>query len=338
MNAKSHFILMVLIFLFLTSCNRPINTKTKTSEQSSLPTLKVQPINPKMRVRFVVMADSRGNDHGINKKIIVNIMKQIKKITPQPQFIIMPGDLVNTPENFDNVKNEFKYFKKTITNFYPIETFYPGIGNHEVSNGVDGEKAFKGVFKEFKANFLQGYNKTVYYFDKGDSRFFMLNSDHNGTFNIIDNSQLAWLKENLDPNFSNTFYFFHEPAFPTGEDVNFSLDAIPYQRDKLWKIIDNSIKPMVFCGHEHFYTRRHVNPDFNETVNGKKFEFEHEIYQVTTGTFGAPLHTKFLSKLHVDVPPIAQYHFTVVDVNGKDVKVEAINMNGKVIDSFEQNK
>ena len=97
-----------------------------------------------------------------------------------------------------------------------------------------------------------------------------------------------------------------------------------------------SENPMVFCGHEHNYTRRHINSDFNETINGQAFKFNKLVYQVTTGTFGAPLYKGYTDKKNVDVPPIPEYHFAIVDVNESKVKVTVYNLDGKIIDHFEQ--
>lgn len=115
-----------------------------------------------------------------------------------------------------------------------------------------------------------------------------------------------------------------------------SLDVNKFQRDKLWQIIDASVSPMFFCGHEHNYTRRHINADFNETIKGQAFIFNKFIYQVTTGTFGAPFYKDYTEKKDVDVPPIIQYHFAIVDVSESKVKVTVYNIDGNTIDEFEQ--
>ncbi|MGE5631920.1 MAG: metallophosphoesterase family protein, partial [Caulobacteraceae bacterium] len=180
------------------------------------------------------------------------------------------------------------------------------------------------------------YHKTVYYFDKNNIRFFMLNSNHPGETHMISDKQLNWVKANLDPAKKHNFYFFHEPAYPTGPHVGNSLDVKKRQRDKLWEIIDRSQNPMVFCGHEHFYTRRHINSDFNKTVNGHTFKFNKLVYQVTTGSFGAPLYKGYTERKDIDVLPISEYHFAIVDVNKDKVKVIVYNLEGKVIDRFEQ--
>lgn len=286
-------------------------------------------------LRFIVMADSRGSDDGVNSKVLSKIMLEIKKLPQQPKFIIMPGDLVSGAINYDKVKTQLQYFKDIVTKYYPPNFFYPGVGNHEVAYGVNGEKALSEVFSEYKGTYLKDYNRSVYYFDRDGSRFFMLNSDHPGSYSKISDNQLNWIHANTKANSKHNFFFVHEPAYPTGPHVGSSLDTNPLERDKLWKLIDGTNSPIVFCGHEHFYTRRHINSDFNEIIQGVDFKFTKDIYQVTVGSCGAPLYTSYTSKKDVDVPPISEYHFSVVDITDNIVKTTVYNIDGNIIDSFE---
>lgn len=282
------------------------------------------------------MADSRGTDAGINKEAITKTMKCIKKINPQPLFAVMPGDLVDGSENYGTVKEQLLNFKSIVTEYYPIDFFYPGFGNHEATAGEKGEQAFQEVFPEIKADFLEGYYNTVYYYDKNNSRFYMLNSNHPGQEHIISDQQIKWIKSNESDTIKHNFYFFHEPAYPTGSHVGSSLDADKVQRDKLWEIIDLSKGPMVFCGHEHNYTRRHINQDFSETISGQSFNFKQWVYQITTGTFGAPVYNGYTEKKDVDIPPVPEYNFSLVNVDGDKVSVIVYNLQGKIIDEFQQ--
>lgn len=281
------------------------------------------------------MADSRGSDTGVNSKAVIKTLEAIKSISPQPSFAVMPGDLVGGSASYSEIKAQLQYFRNLVTTYYPVQFFYPGFGNHEASAGIKGEEAFEEVFPEINAVFLNG-TKTVYYFDKNNCRFYMLNSNNPGEEHIISDAQLDWIKSNIDIHKKNNFYFFHEPAFPTGAHVGSSLDANKLQRDKLWSIIDGSIRPMVFCGHEHYYTRRHIDASFNENINGHVFNFNKKIYQITTGTFGAPIYKSYHDTKNVDIAPIPEYHFAIVDITNEKVIVTVYNLDRKVIDNFEQ--
>lgn len=294
----------------------------------------IQGENPYLR--FVVMADCRGLDNGINREAVTKTLESIKRLTPQPLFAVIPGDLVEGANNYNDLKSQLTNFKNTVSKYYPISFFYSGFGNHEATAGAPGEQAFEDVFSEISANFLKGFHKTAYYFDRSNTRFYMLNTNHPDESHMVSDTQLNWLKANIDPGKQHNFFFFHEPAFPTGAHVGSSLDTDRLQRDKLWKVIDSAKSPMVFCGHEHNYTRRHINSDFNEVIGSQTFKFNKLVYQVTTGTFGAPVHNGFIDKKNVDIPPVPEYHFAVVDVNESKIIVTVCNLAGKIIDRFEQ--
>ena len=350
-------LLAVCILVNLCGCSLSKNNNTKyensaqagatTAPGTAFKTTPLPPVSPgvtstplplaAVNLRFVVLADSRGTNNGINLPIVKKTFEKIKQLLPQPGFAIMPGDLTDGSSSSSTVKSQLEYFKKTITGYYPESFFYPGIGNHEVTSGIGGEQAFGQVFSGVQANFLDGYNGTVYYFDRGDTRFFMLNSDHPGEIHKVSDRQLNWLKANIDPGKKHNLFFMHEPPYPTGPHVGSSLDVYKLQRDELWDVIDSSNGPMVFCGHEHFYTRRHINSDFNEKLQGMDFKFDKLVYQVTVGSFGAPLYSGYKDKKDIDVLPISQYHFAVVDINGSSVKVSVYNVDGALIDQFEQN-
>lgn len=292
-------------------------------------------LSQKKSLRFVVAADSRGSDKGVNSIAAKKILQKIKQLSPQPEFIIMPGDLTDGSIAYSGIKAQLSYFKQIITQFYSAEFFYPGIGNHEMKAGENGEKAFAETFIGFKANFLDGYNRTAYYFDAGDTRLFMLNSDHPGEMHKITGKQLDWLKSNIDPSKKHNIFLLHEPPYPTGAEAGNSLDKYPSSRDTFWKVVDNSYGPIVFCGHEHNYSRRLVDKSFNEKINGTSFDFSKQIYQIITGGFGAPPYTQYTNKKNMVVQPIPQYHFTVVDIDDNGIKVQAVNIEGKIIDSFQ---
>ena len=341
---KSILIIVLWVLLcVMASCSGPSpDTKAQVQPQQQVPAS--QPpasAQPKPKIiesfRFVVMADSRGIDKGVNSVEVKKTMEALKKLTPQPVFAVMPGDLVDGSKTYKGVKQQLEYFKKLVTQYYPAEFFYPGLGNHETAYDSGGEKAFGEVFTEFEAGFLQDYGRTVYFFDHGNARIFMLNSNYPGERHIISDKQLEWVRDNLDETKSHNIFFVHEPPYPTGSHVGSALDSNRLQRNKLWSVVDSSQSSMLFCGHEHNYTRRHINSDFNETVGGVEFKYEQSVYQVTAGSFGAPLYTKYTSKKNVDIPPVAQYHFAVVDIDDS-VKVKVYNLEGEVLDEFEQSK
>lgn len=292
-------------------------------------------ITLKENLRFIVLADSRGSDNGVNSEIMKKILNEVKKLSPQPEFAIMPGDLTDGSKSYSGIKSQLDYFKQIITQFYPVLFFYPGIGNHEMKAGKNGEKAFSETFSEFSANFLEGYNKTSYYFDAGDTRLFMLNSDHPGEKHKITGKQLDWLKSNIDQAKTYNIFLLHEPPYPTGAEAGNSLDKYPASRDAFWDVVDDTSSTVVFCGHEHNYSRRLVDNSFNEKIGSKNFEYSNGVFQIITGGFGAPLYKQYSNKKNMVIPPISQYHFTVVDINDNGIGIQVVNIDGEIIDSFQ---
>jgi 3',5'-cyclic-AMP phosphodiesterase len=298
------------------------------------------------KFRFAVMADSRkGKEEPVNIEDLQKVLTQMKKVNPQPECVFFPGDLVGGADtSYTGMTNQFTIWKNAVTPYYPITFYYPGVGNHETANANPNsmaEKAFADVFADFKVTEeLPGFNRTVYYLDYENSRFFMLNSNHTGENHLIDSTQRNWLLRNLNQKQQN-FVFLHEPAYPFGPHIGSSLDAKSTERDAFWKIVDTANVSVVFVGHEHFYARRHINSVFNP-------EYKNNIFQVVAGSCGAPLYTaiagnlvskldnhkKFLRTANVNVKPIAVYHFAIVDVDGNKVKTTVYNVKGKIIDSF----
>jgi 3',5'-cyclic-AMP phosphodiesterase len=302
------------------------------------------------KFRFAVMADSRkSKEEPVNIEDLQKVLAQMKKVQPQPKFVFFPGDLVRGFDTtYTSMTNQFTVWEKAITPYYPITLFYPGVGNHETADANPksmAEKAFADVFAKFKVTEeLPGYNRTVYYLDYDNSRFFMLNSNHTGENHLIDSTQRNWLSRNLSQKQQN-FVFLHEPPYPFGPHIGSSLDANSTERDAFWKIVDAANVSVVFVGHEHFYARRHINKVFNS-------DYKNNIYQVVAGSCGAPLYTaiaanllskldegkRFLRTTNVDVGPIAAYHFAIVDVDGQNAMTTVYDVKGKIIDTFEVNR
>lgn len=324
------FISFILFAFILTGCISGDSDKSNVTENGA------NSNQNSTALRFVVMADSQGDNDGINLEVVTKTLAEIKKISPQPSFAVMPGDLISGTRSYSETKDQLVHFKNTITQYYPIEFFYPGFGNHEAAAGKSGEQAFEDVFTETEANFLDSYHKTVYYFDRYNTRFYMLNSSHHGEKDMISDVQLNWIKTNTDSGKLHNVYFFHQPAYPTGAHIGSSLDVNGLQRDKLWEVIDSSVNPIVFCGHEHNYSRRHIDSDFNETIKGQSFSYSKVVYQIVTGTFGGFPSWDYGDNRNVDVPPIPEYSYTVVDINESKIHVTVYNLEGKIIDDFEQ--
>jgi hypothetical protein len=114
-------------------------------------------------------------------------------------------------------------------------------------------------------------------------------------------------------NVDHVFVFGHQPAFPAGRHVGLSLDQYPKKRDAFWKLLRQYNVDAYFCGHEHFWAMK--------VVDG--------IYQITSGTCGAPIYGGFGGSF---------YHYALVTVDGKNVRVVAKDEKGKVRRDFSFNR
>jgi hypothetical protein len=71
------------------------------------------------------MADSRGSTNGVNVPELQLIMSRITTLTPQPQFIIFPGDMINGGTNtYSTISSQLQTWKNTVTAYKPASVFF----------------------------------------------------------------------------------------------------------------------------------------------------------------------------------------------------------------------
>jgi len=277
--------------------------------------------------RFVVIGDSQGNQHGVDVKILYKILQQVSSLDPQPDFLLFTGDLT---EGDGDSNEELHYWREMVTDFYDISMLYPAMGNHEPE-----EKTFARVFSHLPDNGPPGFHRTAYMFDYGNSRFICLNSNRS---HKISGDQKEWLIKHLQHAYisekKHLFVYFHHPAYPVGRHLGSSLDYHSYYRNVFWQIIDSYEVDLVFCGHEHNYSRRHINSAMDDELDGKKFVYKHDIYQIICGGGGAKLNNEAYSMKNVEVGPIKSYHYVVVDVEDHAVDVNVYDLDGDSLDAF----
>jgi Predicted phosphohydrolases len=282
-----------------------------------------------MKMRFIILSDSKGKENGINKKILIKLLKKTSKLTPEPNLIVLCGDNVAGSNEEEVLADQLQSLRSLIEKYYYGKPLIPVIGNHEVNNEpIDDryERTFNRIYNDMLPDtYLDGYNKTVFYADYEDTRFIVLNAFHFEEKHRIVKKQLLWFEEVASANIKNKIVFVHSPAFPTGAHFSHCLDSYPKDRDAFWNIVQNCNIDIVFSGHEHNYSRR-------------KIEYKKGIYQVITGGSGEKLRDKFKDKKGVIIGPIAEYHFVMVDVDSEDIKVSAISSEGRLLDKFKIDK
>lgn len=275
-------------------------------------------------MRFLVFSDSKGKEHGINKKILKKLLSESLRLASGTEFIVVCGDSVAGSTNESILKSQLYNFKETINDNYPNKMILPVIGNHEVNiipDSVKYELIFKEVYNDFNsASYLEGYNNTAYFMDFDDTRIIILNSFHYNEVNKVTNEQLNWFNRVSSINKTNKIVFIHSPEFPTGAHYTHSLDLYPECRDSFIEIAKKNHIDFIISGHEHNYSRR-IIPDS-------------KIIQVISGGSGEKLRDKFKDKEGVIIPPIPKFHFLIVDVIGRLINVTAIDISGNILDTF----
>ena len=206
--------------------------------------------------RFVVLADSRGDGHGLNGDALSAVFAGIADLDPAPRFVFFVGDLVYGRTSQATLRRELDEWRNVIQMHYPPNRVYPVFGGHERTVGWGAESAWSGFRNYFdpKTQAARGgepdmvchyyerkfnppnnrpnFSRTVYYCDYAGDRFFVLNNDcvppsHSVAGGGTDDygcsghelgcGQFNWLKDKLVSNGRrHNFFFHHEPAFATG--------------------------------------------------------------------------------------------------------------------------
>lgn len=348
---KKHLAMFLFCICFMAGCATPQkNAPTANTERVRAPLsvadskesdIKIEVLSsPKtsdLQYRFVVSADSRGSETGVHEKQMRSVLSCIKKLDPQPSFMVVIGDLIQGAKTKKELAAQYDVWKRVAGEFYPIGFYYPAVGNHEMTlRDQGGLDAFNAAFEDaFQAEFYgNGYGKSVYYFDMGSARFFILNDYHPKHRHKIAPDVVRWMKEHTDKDKAFHFVFCHEPGWPTGAHLGSSLDSYPQARDELWTVVDAMPGAVYFAGHEHNYSRTQIDPSFSETLGSKKFKFKSTIQQVVVGGFGATLQTEFKSKKGVVVEPRIVYCYAVVDVYSDHIRVRAFDIKDHLLDDF----
>lgn len=271
------------------------------------------------------MGDSSSSVHKINSEMLQNHLENIKKLSPQPKFLFFLGDMIYGGAE---VTKQLEDWKSIVKGYYPIEMFYPVLGNHDES-----ENAFSEAFSYLPNEQLPGYKRTVYYIDYYNTRIIILNTNRlekNGGY-AVSKEQRLWLENTLRSSRKKyNFVMLHVPAFPTGHHYGECLDASPEDLNALWEIFDKFRVTAVFSGHEHNYCRRLVDQYFAGDGNLK---VKNPIYNIITGGAGTSLNSHKEDIRNVKVGPLGMYHYTVVDINDQEVTLQAYDQENNLIDS-----
>ena len=249
--------------------------------------------------RFVVYGDNRTR-HDIHRRVVDTLMKR-----GVPDFVLQTGDLVADGYN-DALWPVFFDIEKELLR---QTSFFPALGNHERNT----------------PRFLEFFQtaKPYYSFDWGKAHFIVLNSDlPNVSHSERERAafwaeQTRWLEDDLATHQSAQYRFIsaHHPPFTAverrqGDNAHMTALVPMFEKYRV---------TAAFFGHDHNYQ--------HYLKNG--------IHYVISGGGGAPLYDVNSPPANITQRVVSSENFVSVSVDGKNIHVEAISMNGDVLDSFE---
>jgi hypothetical protein len=291
------------------------------------------------KLRFVFLADSRGNDNTnlINTAVVTAINTQILALSPRPAFAIFGGDQaysvsVNGAFTFQDFKNAMAALTNAGIPLYTV------MGNHELCDSTDhstyliaNQTAYQAAFNTNPGNGPPGYQYLVYSFESpGHDAFFAVLDQYyltgNAPVNLtgtFDSTQLSWLQTQIaQTKATHKFLFTHGPYY--------YIDNMPPPPDttytNLWKILDDNRFDIYCCGHNHLFSRKAIDSSILPSPQlTPPITWKNSVVQLLTGTMGAPIDQDIQVdpikwNVHMDANT---YYFSVVDISGTQVTVNS---------------
>jgi hypothetical protein len=222
-----------------------------------------------------------------------------------PRFVLNSGDLIENGYSLAQWENFFQVEKEVVGN----APFYSVFANHELEGG---EIFFRTYFSPPPGS----GDPTYFAFPYGNSIFIGLNVVAPSGFYEPGSAQYRFFEQTLldahkNPDIDHIFVFFHYPPYSASGHGS----TLPV-RELLGPLFEKYDVDMVISGHNHLYERHEVN----------------QITYLVTGGGGAPLYTA--STDETTILSESTYHYCVIDLNGRDVKVNVFRPDNSLLDTF----
>jgi hypothetical protein len=234
------------------------------------------------------------------------------------------GDIVHSGGVCSGDDSSWNQYIRAYFDLYRDSTgdipFYPSLGNHELNGGSCGYQGYTDVYY-LPGNAPAGGEEEYYSFDWGNAHFVAL--DTNQSYSA-GSAQYDWLVNDLQASTQRwKFVFLHHPAYSSGNH-----GSTAEVQTHLVPVFETTGVDVVFNGHDHDYERTCPILDGMCTTP----QDGGVVYYVTGGG-GAPLYpagsdwfTAYSDSL---------YHFLRVEVDDCWLRVDAIDANGSIFDSYE---
>ena len=295
--------------------------------------------------KFIVYGDNR-----TFPKVHENLVKLM--LNEKPDLIANVGDVVSEGSELNQWIDEYLYPLRHISGHVPN---YISIGNHEYYPDYLSSKSVP-PFEKRVANpdNTTGSNQYYFSFDYGNSHFIFLDPNKAAEEGSIpkNSEQYKWFVNDLKKAKEERewiFIFLHQPPYSECWSGGY-YDGEEALRREIVPIIEANNVDIVFSGHTHDYERGLPHPPYNpETGSGNNAVY------IITGGGGANLDNhKYKEWEQIDLPDhkatpdsdetddgmYYQYHFVVIEIDGKKLKQRVIKMNsdgsyGGILDTFE---
>ncbi len=217
----------------------------------------------------------------------------------RPSFVIHTGDLVGNGD----VAGDWDRFFEIEHDLLSTTAFYPVLGNHE--------RNAEAYYRYF--SFPNGDGQR-YSFDWGTAHIAVLDTNEFGKDPF--DQEVSWLRDDLARNTKPlVFVAFHHPLYTAVENRRGSAAKLA---STLEPVLQQARVTAVFGGHDHDY-QHHLKDG---------------IHYVVAGGGGAPLYDgSAIRGLTVKLAKIE--NFVRIRVSGNQAHVEAIDIEGRLLDSFD---
>lgn len=274
------------------------------------PLLSFQTANkPETPFAFGVLSDTQENPRVC--KILSDMLWM-----QRPNFVIIPGDLVDSGPNKRQWTGEFF---PGMTPLASRVAFFPVLGNHEQN-------------ARHYYNYMSLPEPEYYYtFHYGNAQFFMLDSNKRVD---ADSEQYKWLEAQLGESTATwKFVSYHHPSYSSDEDDYGDMwqgDRSTYGDVRMRPLValyDRYGVDIVWNGHIHSYER--TWPLKEEKV----VEQQGTIYMITGGA-GGRLETAGPIKPWFQNNVKHGHHYCLIGVNGHRLEFKAFDLEGRLFDYF----
>jgi len=297
-------------------------------------------------IKIIAYGDNRSYP-----KVHENLVKMMAK--ENADMILNVGDVVSTGENLTGWIDEYFYPLRHISGSIPS---YISIGNHEYGGYL--KDRIVPPFEKYVNNPLNSTGSTEYFYsvDYGNAHFIFLDPNkaelENGDGIEVGSQQYNWFVEDLKKAQESSEWIFvlmHQPPYSEAWSGG-RYDGEAALRKEIVPIMELNNVDMVLSGHTHDYERGLPHKPYDpKTGKGNNVTYvitggggsnldNHKYFEWEQIDF--PNHKATVDSNETDEGEFYEYHYVIIEIDGKHLKFTARKMNGDgsdggILDQFE---